>query len=129
MPNGCLSNIISTKPETYNPNIFKKKVAIITLHLFNNIGGILQAFALNKLITEAGYNSEVITKKDGRLLSFAKNNINLRLINSAADITKIKENEYDIYVVGSDQIWRKKYTTGEFNKDYINIPFLYFTNN
>ena len=38
-----------------------KKVAIITLHLFDNIGGILQAFALNKLITEAGYDAETIT--------------------------------------------------------------------
>jgi len=126
--NGCLKNKIDTKPCSYNKDIFKKKVAIITLHLFDNIGGILQAFALNKLITEAGYIAETITWKDSRLLSFAKNNIKLRILNSASDIKNIKENEYDIFVSGSDQIWRKKYTQGEFWNNYITIPFLQFTN-
>ena len=126
--NGCLKNKITIKQEQYNKNIFKKRVAIITLHLFDNIGGILQAFALNKLITEAGYIAETITWKDSRLLSFAKNNIKLHILNSASDIKNIKENEYDIFVSGSDQIWRKKYTHGEFYNNYITIPFLQFTN-
>ncbi len=126
--NGCLKNKIDAKSCQYNKDMLKKKVAIITLHLFDNIGGILQAFALNKLITEAGYIAETITWKDSRLLSFAKNNIKLRILNSASDIKNIKENEYDIFVSGSDQIWRKKYTQGEFWDNYITIPFLQFTN-
>ena len=126
--NGCLKNKINTKPCIYTKDIIKKKVAIITLHLFDNIGGILQAFALNKLVTEAGYIAETITWKDSRLLPFAKNNIKLRILNSASDIKYIKENEYDIFISGSDQIWRKKYTQGEFRDDYITIPFLQFTN-
>ena len=128
MPNGCLVNKLNKPPEAYNKNIFRKKVAIITLHLFNNIGGILQAFALNKLITDAGYLAETFTWKDSRLLDFAKNNIKLRIFNTAADIKNINEDEYDIFVVGSDQIWRKKYCSWEFKNEYINIPFLYFTN-
>ena len=61
LKNGCFQNKISTKSCIYTKDILKKKVAIITLHLFDNIGGILQAFALNKSATEAGYIAETIT--------------------------------------------------------------------
>ncbi len=127
--NGCLLNQLLTKPEVYNKNIFKKKVGIITLHLIDNFGGTLQAYALNKLITAAGYDAETITWKDDRILPFAKNNIKLRIFNMSNDIKNIKETDYDILVVGSDQIWRKQFITGDFRQDYINIPFLQFTNN
>jgi len=127
--NGCLKNKIDTKLCPYNKDIFKKKVGIITLHLIDNFGGTLQAYALNKLITNAGYDVETITWKDDRILPFAKTNVKLRVFNTSNDIKNINENDYDILVVGSDQIWRKQFITGDFKQDYINIPFLQFTNN
>ena len=127
--NGCLKNKILTPKVAYNKNIFTKKVAILTLHLFDNLGGILQAYALNKLISDFGYNAETLTWKDERLLNFVPQYIPIRIFNNSQDLKNIKETDYDIFVVGSDQIWRKIFLTDDFKTDYLNIPFLKFTNN
>jgi hypothetical protein len=46
---------------TYNKDIFKKKVAIITMNLHYNIGTALQAYALQKVISSFNYDCDVIT--------------------------------------------------------------------
>lgn len=129
MPNGCLKNKLSVKPEKYNKDIFKKKVGIITTHLHSNFGGILQAYALQRVIKNLGYNCTTLGWKDSSLLKFAYNNLSLRLFDSYKDYNKINENDYDIFVVGSDQIWRKHFNVGDFKENYLFYPFLGFTNN
>ena len=130
--NGGMRNTIGRKPEEYDKSIFDKKVAIITLSLHSNIGGVLQGYALAKKINSLdGYSAEVLSVKSGSLLPFAAENVPLRTFEKSEDIMKIKEGDYDIYVVGSDQVWRKCYSTskGNFSNYYIDVPFLHFTNN
>lgn len=117
-----------TKEETYNKNIFKKKVAIVTMNLHYNIGTALQAYAMQKVISYAGYESEVITWARNDRLPFCDKYIKMRILPSANAFTQIKETDYDIFVVGSDQIWRKNTTKNDYKNDYIKYPFLGFTN-
>lgn len=126
--NGCFKNKISITPAKSTLDLFQKKVGIITLHLIDNYGGTLQAWALNKYITGLGYKAETITWKDSRILDFAKKNIPLRTFNTSRELKNIKQSDYDILVVGSDQIWRHRFITGDFGEEHINIPFLQFTN-
>lgn len=116
-----------TKEELYNKNIFKKKVAIITMNLHYNIGTALQAYALQKTIKDAGYDCDVITWKRKDRLHFCDIYIKMRELPTAQDYNKINENDYDIFVVGSDQIWRKNTNLNDYKKNYINYPFLEFT--
>lgn len=120
---------IKAKPEQYDKNIFKKRVGIVTLHLNSNFGGILQAYALQTVIKNLGYSCETITWKDDSILNFASKNLNLRILNNSQEFNKIKETDYDIVVVGSDQIWRKQFLKGDFKDTYLYYPFLGFTNN
>ena len=129
MPNGCLKNKLLVKQEIYNKSIFKKKVGIVTLNLHENIGGILQAFALQTKINSLGYDCEVITWKDSRMLTFVNKNMKIKLLNSYKDYNQIKESDYDIIITGSDQIWRKQFIAGNFKENYLFYPFLGFTNN
>lgn len=126
--NGCFKNKINITPAKPTSDLFQKKVGIITLHLIDNYGGTLQAWALNKYITSLGYKAETITWKDSRILDFAKQNIPLRIFNTSKELKHIKSSDYDILVVGSDQIWRHRFITGDFEEEHINIPFLKFTN-
>ena len=121
MPNGCLNNKLTTSPIKYNSSIFKKKIGIITLNLHTNIGGVLQAFALQKYVNSLGYDSEVISTKTSWLktpMKFTKEYIKVRYIDSFSEIGR---NDYDMFIVGSDQVWRQEYA----NK-YILDNFLKF---
>ena len=55
MPNGFLKNKLLVRSEKYNKDIFKKKVGIVTTHLHSNFGGVLQAYALQRVIKNLGY--------------------------------------------------------------------------
>lgn len=123
------------------------KIAILTLPLHTNYGGILQAYALQTVLERMGHEVSVITR-DKRIpitarllfLSIPKR-ILLSLFGNRIDVfhelkwnrrykiisknvapfinkyikqdnrflTAIKPSDYDIFVVGSDQIWRPKY--------------------
>lgn len=99
-------------------------VGIITFHYINNYGALLQAFALKKAIDNfEGYHAEIINyipekfeyfpyeigpvgkekmeKKISELHRFLidRCEINMQVI---SDISKL---DYDIYCVGSDQVW------------------------
>lgn len=125
------------------------KIGIITLPLHINYGGILQNFALQKILKDMGHEVFTIEEKKSyklhikkRFLVYTKRFI-LRYLfrkdceiffernkfNRSQIISKeiqpfikkyitlktypsfkhIKENEFDAFVVGSDQIWRPKY--------------------
>lgn len=132
----------------------KKKIGIITLHQITNYGGILQAYALQKVIANMGYEVEHIEKsmypkrlstlqkiflyplryfrkkilhqklairaEENRYkwvdswyatakytMSFIKKNIIHKYVHSFKELVP---SDYDALVVGSDQIWRPKYT-------------------
>ncbi len=140
------------------------KIGIITLPLHYNYGGILQAYALQKIIHEMGHEvytinpplnkarlkwpmaiwillkrmirkyilhkPEIVLREHflNKTLPIVSKNtsvfihkyIKLHIIENFKDL---KENDYDAYIVGSDQIWR--------NYDVLNIErcFLSFTQN
>lgn len=143
------------------------KIAILTLRLFKNYGGILQNYALNYFLRKNGYETETINivwlyKLSGLrkycvwLKRLARNIVKKKWIPlneekkmqkteaiagekikafkekhiplskktyylPGADFHDINEN-YDTIVVGSDQVWRPKYTRG------IKTYFLDFAN-
>lgn len=129
--NGGLHCASNKNISEYNKNIFSKKVGIVTLHLNKNIGGCLQAYALQKTISKLGYDSDVITWDDKNNpqshLDFVNKNIKVRMLDCNTKHSTIKESDYDIFVVGSDQIWRRQFDIGDHGQNYIKYPFLEFT--
>ena len=106
------------------------RVGILTLPIGMNVGGTLQAFALNKTLRDMGYKVETINNKlnsaeIGRVMRtyrkfttlfqslFIKKYITLgqQTICTHHDFLKIKDH-YDAFIVGSDQVWRKGCTDG-----------------
>ena len=88
--------------------VLSEKLGIITLHLHTNIGGILQAYALQKTLKELGYDSDVITYDIADdpcgHLNFVDTHIKVKRVSDATKFTSIKPTDYDGFVVGSDQI-------------------------
>lgn len=133
------------------------KIAILTLRLFKNYGGILQNYALSTFLRQNGYDvktinivwayqltgvrkyciwlkrliknilrckwtpldQEKILQTNERIAAkqisvFKKEHIPLTekvYYLPGADFSNIN-NEYDVIIVGSDQVWRPKYTLG-----------------
>lgn len=127
-----------------------KKIAILTQPLISNYGGILQAFALQRVFKNNNYDAITIDRRyngvssSKLLLSNIKNTIinKLKLGNginfTSSDINYInrnprqfiskhinlsevidqnqkmvnhfKNNSYDVVIVGSDQVWRPRYS-------------------
>lgn len=125
------------------------KVAIVTLPMRHNYGGILQAYALHTYIKSCGHECEVLNfqfekhgfgkrlvlitgrfvkkllgkrkasinmeyhypKIFGGMLGFIDKNITLSpAVTNDFNLDKyIDENEFDLLLVGSDQVWRKEY--------------------
>ena len=111
------------------------RIGILTLRLYDNYGGILQNYALCKVLTEIGH--EVVSfhllkplslkralkkiifheKNDSDMLK----NKTLNFIQNYIPLTKYKIRyssqfridsrirKYDAYIVGSDQVWRRPY--------------------
>lgn len=128
------------------------KIGIITLPFNINYGGILQNFALQKVLKEMGHQVSTIEEKNSyklripkRYLAYTKRIILRYLFRKKCEIffeknefnrlqiiskdlqqfikrnialktyptfKHIKANEYDAFIIGSDQIWRPKYFTG-----------------
>ena len=125
------------------------RIGIITLPLHTNYGGILQAYALQRILRQWGYDVETIDKphrynipfwklmlliplraykkyvrkeKEGifkewvhnkyyPIISryteqFISNNINRH---ECENFPIVREGQYDCLIVGSDQVWRRKY--------------------
>ena len=142
------------------------RIAILTLPLHTNYGGILQAYALQTVLERMGHKVDVLDKKrriktqlptsvkikrfilknilfqdiaplgedvaykrrkfeNKHTWKFADKYINRREISS---FEEIKEGEYDAIVVGSDQVWRPCYFTGNYNTP-MQTAFLDFTQN
>ena len=126
------------------------KIGILTLRLHNNYGGILQAYALQKVLQQMGHDVTLIDKSRFIKLPFFKkypsyfkrliknvlfhsnlvvrwdkkynDDMNVISINTYPfllkhikrievnnDYSNIKQDDFDAFVVGSDQVWRPKY--------------------
>ena len=125
--NAGLSNKITVKPETYKKTVFAKdnKVAILTLNFNDNIGGVLQAYALQKFLDDNYYDSTFLQSHDyWHKLSFV-NKLKRRTV---TDFSKIK-NDYQSYIVGSDQVWRREFICGKWKESWKSYEplFLKFT--
>ena len=111
----------------YLSDIIKKfhqnvKLGIICLEHSQNIGNNLLKFAMYYKISELGYNPVMIgTKAYNNNISFIQNAIKIRIIQK--NYSEIKENDYDILMVNSDQTWRK------WDKHFYDIAFLKFSEN
>jgi len=111
------------------------KIGILTLPLRMNIGGALQAYALQTAIKRLGHEVVLIDRAENRkkdflnvikdvakailnrkppvteLGSFVRKNIvpQTDVIDTDRKLEKLNCEHFDAFVVGSDQIWREKY--------------------
>ena len=98
-----------------------KKVGVIGLSHSQNVGNNLLKYAIFIKLSELGYSPEIVGKRfENHNISFISNIVKLRLINN---FTEIKENDYDILMVNSDQTWRK------WDEDFYDVAFLKFAEN
>jgi hypothetical protein len=108
------------------------KIGILTLPLSRNYGGILQAFALHRYLTDLGHNVHLIDRRlprEGVSLKekmsdllyehiietntrrFAKRKISPRTQPIYDDLSlKSAVKDFDAVIVGSDQVWRLDYS-------------------
>lgn len=122
--NGGKHNVIcEERREKYSKDIFVKrdKIGIVTLYLNYNIGGILQAYALQQTLYKLGYDNDIITYDKGNFpeihIDFVNTHLKTKTLDFYQGYKTLREDEYSTYVVGSDQVWRKKYAE-EYWKDY-----------
>lgn len=138
------------------------RIGVLTLPLHNNFGGILQAYALQKVLKDFGHNVVLIDKS--RYISlgpwykkypiYIKRGINRfifgkniiikadaeqnRFLKTIAkytepfiekyirrvytkDFSNIREKDFDVLIVGSDQIWRPKYFYSKIEDAYLDF--------
>lgn len=86
--------------------ILTEKIAIVTDQVHKNVGGILQAVCLYDKIKELKPKAEIyfVNQKHNNHLSYFDKNV--KWVTSSAD------SSYSHLLVGSDQIWNKKYCQG-----------------
>ena len=138
------------------------RIGVLTLPLHNNFGGILQAYALQKVLKYFGHNVVLIDKSRYVSLGpwykkypiyikrsinkfiFGKNIIvkadveqnrvpktiakytepfiekNIRRVYTK-DFSNIREKDFDVLIVGSDQIWRPKYFYSKIEDAYLDF--------
>jgi hypothetical protein len=105
-----------------------KKVGILNLQQSNNYGAVLQAYALECVVESLGYQVETIDLHKSndsevkfklktivkKITGFRSNNFeyfrNKYLKRTSACCTTNSIGKYDAVVVGSDQVWRPRYT-------------------
>ena len=122
----------------YNSNIEqnkkkegKKRIGIIGLKHHKNVGNILLKFAIYKQLKELGVEPYIIGKhKLTHDIRFLNKTTHPRIIKN---YNEIKENDYDILMVNSDQTWHKShiYQIGllNFSKNWKVPKFIYGASN
>ena len=101
------------------------RVGIVTLPLHTNYGGILQAWALQTAIERMGHESSHVFRHllgplilykdmtDAEIAAFQRHTsrfIDRYVRCDETPLGAIAQDRYDAFVVGSDQIWRNRYT-------------------
>lgn len=136
------------------------RIGVLTLQLHNNFGGILQAYALQKVLKDFGHNVVLIDKSRyvslgpwykkypiyikrsickyilGKNIIIKADIEQNRISNAIAkntdifiekyirkirikDFSNFKEEDFDIIIVGSDQVWRPKYFFSKIENAYL----------
>ncbi len=136
------------------------RIGVLTLPLHNNFGGILQAYALQKVLKDFGHNVVLIDKSRyvslgpwyKRYPIYIKRGINRfifgkniivkadveqnRFLKTIAkytepfiekhirrvytkDFSNIRERDFDVLIVGSDQVWRPQYFFSKIENAYL----------
>lgn len=136
------------------------RIGVLTLQLHNNFGGILQAFALQKVLKNQGHNVVLIDKSQyvsigpwyKRYPIYIKRGINRYILGKdiivkadveqnripktiakytepfvekyikrvyTKDFSNIREQNFDVLIVGSDQVWRPKYFFSRIENAYL----------
>lgn len=112
------------------------RVGIVTLPLHFNYGGILQAFALQKVIKDLGYDPFIVNKpannfrqivkrilyKKSGIYGFIKRSLVFLELKEPCSFNELTANKVLTLVVGSDQVWRP--CMGANREDNINRYFL-----
>ena len=99
----------------------KKRIGVVGLSHSQNIGNNLLKYSMFIILEKYGFEPYIIGRHSGKCnISFLKNYVNVRVIKN---FSEIKETDYDILLVNSDQTWRK------WNKDFYNVAFLKFSEN
>ena len=103
-------------------NFPKKKIGVIGLEHSINIGNNLLKYAISITLSNLGFDPYIVGKRfHNQNISFIQSVTKIRLINNS--FSEIKENDYDILMVNSDQTWRK--WSNKYNYFY-DIAFLKF---
>lgn len=121
------------------------KIGILTLPFNNNYGGLLQAYSLQAYLKERGhkvysiqqpqYNTKYKIKQSiKRLLKVGNytNSSNMEKfqykymketfpVKTDEDLNKLKKYEFDLLIVGSDQVWRFKYTKDKYKRYFFDF--------
>ena len=98
-----------------------KRIAIIGFGNGNNIGNNLLKYSMFILLKSLGFQPKLVSLKTQINIYFLKQNLNLREISNYSE--DIHENNYDFFVVNSDQVWSCFYNR------LLKVGFLSFTNN
>lgn len=112
------------------------RIAILTQPLGHNYGGILQNYALQNILQILGHTPTTLKQKDLHQISFFKLLIELpkRLFTKyilkkrkyifseyVYNPNPIDLTQFDVYIVGSDQVWRPKYNIGMLDKMFLSF--------
>ena len=138
------------------------RIGVLTLPLHNNFGGILQAYALQKVLKDFGHNVVLIDKSRyvslgpwyKRYPIYIKRGINRYILGKdiivkadveqnhvpktiakytepfiekyirrvyTKDFSNIREKDFNVLIVGSDQIWRPKYFYSKIEDAYLDF--------
>jgi len=101
----------------------KLKIGVVGVRHEINIGNNLIKYAMTKILSEFGYIPYIIgTRYLNLSIEFAQRRTNLVVIKNNFS-QEIKENDYDILMVNSDQSWRK------LDKHFYDYGFLRFAKN
>ena len=99
----------------------KKRIGVIGLDHSQNVGNNLLKFAMFIKLSELGHSPYIVGRKSkDHNISFILNVSNVKIINN---FSEIKENDFDILMVNSDQTWRK------WDDFFYDIAFLRFAKN
>ena len=100
----------------------KKKIGVICVRHEVNVGNNLLKYAIFIVLKNLGYTPYIIgTHWDNFNISFINKTTNLVVIKK--NFTEIKEDDYDILMVNSDQTWRN------FDENFYDYAFLKFAKN
>ena len=105
-------SIAKSNPTTQQATLpMKEKLGIVTLHLHSNIGGVLQAYALQQTLKNIGYDSDVLTwdiaNDKTKHLKFVDTNIKTRTLDAVKKYKDIKSTDYTGFIVWSDKMKKK----------------------